>query len=786
MTREARAHPGLIALYGVAVLVLLLGHWQPLVLFSFSPEPWIMALSEAAAGKHRFGTDIVFTGGPLSDVYTRFFNPDTILRVLAAAYFMVAVQLSAIATLAARSRSLFFCLLLILALCFLSARDVQVMMTPLLVGLVALGRPEDRWPSILTAIGAIASAVSTLVKFSVFPLAIGVFLLVDFNRLRLRRIPFATIAYGTAFYLSFLLLAPSGSDFRLYLFGSLATSAGYSAAMSITGPWTEFVLYAALLAAATVALAAIERRRAEPFMNWQASGQILAVTLFLWLTFKIGFVRHDLHVLTAFSAVTLAVPLFALSRPPVAVARAAGAALLAVVCLGGLFMHLRLAYEPSMRYPLTTTLMDAVLAGPREIRRSVGVLADPQAWLAGHLADRQTYLASLAATSPVDDLDGTIDSVPSLQSGLIAAGLRYRPRPTIEEYTSYAPSLIARNRAFFASVDGPEFVVFEPVAIDGRYPAFAEGSSWPILLSHFAPKQMAGDGVLLHRRQEPLGDVLTPAVTGRARMEAPLPIEFGPEPAFLAIDIRPTLFGRLVDLLFQPPFLYLGVTPVGQAEQVYRLVPSIAREGFIASPMIKTAWQYVLLAEGNQADRIGPIQSIRVFSGPGGSLSYRRQFTYTARRIDRATMTANRDWSLTPDEVAAFERTRRFADLVAENGGSNPTFRVIAAGLYAHAPRRLPIDTQGSERLTVGFGMRRGSWGPGSTGDGVCFRALTADGSKALWERCLEPVRNAPDRVSQRETIPLPAGTARIILETDCRSHCGWDWSYWSEITTER
>jgi len=785
MTRGNLLRRGLITTYGAAVLLLLLGQWQPLVLVSASPEPWIMALSEAGAGKYRFGTDVVFTGGPLSDVYTRFFNPETFLRVLATNYLMVAVQLAALMTLVIRARSPLFALLLLAPLYFMLARDVQLMMMPLIVALVALGRPADLWSVTLTVLGALAAAVATLAKFSVLPLSIVVFLLVDISRLRHRRLPLATASYGIALYLSFLVFSAAGSDFRLYLAGSLAGSSAYSAAMAVDGPWLEFVLYGALLLAAALALFMVERRRLRagaPF-NCEAATQVLAILFFLWLTFKIGFVRHDLHVLGAFSALGVAVPLLGLARiPGMAVGRTAGALLAATVLLAGFFPHLRLSYDPVVRYALSTSLRDAALAGPREIGRSLALLAGPGAWLAEHLRNHRLYLATLAANSPIQELDGTVDTVPSLQAALIAAKLPYRPRPTIEEYTSYSPPLIQRNRAFFADADGPRFVQFQPATIDERYPAFAEGASWPIFLSHFAPRNMAGEGVLLRRRPSPIDELLTPPIGGRARMGAPLPVAFGADPVFLSIDVRPTLFGRLADLVFKPPLLYLGVTPIGRPEQVFRLIPGIAREGFIASPMIQTAWQYVLLAEGAPAERVAPIGSIRVFSGPGGDLSYRQQFTFTVRRVDRTKLAAARDWSLTPEQAATFERTRVFEDLIARAGGATPLFRIVADGLYAHAPRRFTVETSGNDRLTLGFGMRRGSWGAGSTGNGVCFRALTGDGGSALWERCVDPVRNPDDREVQRQTIALPVGTERVILETDCRGECGWDWSYWSEI----
>jgi hypothetical protein len=783
MTTLPRSHRGLIAVYGAAAVLVLLGQWQPLLFFSYSPEPWILVLSEAASGKYGFGTDVVFTSGPLSDLYTRLFNPETVATMVVVSYALIAVQVALLTTLAARSQSLFLPLLLFSAFYFTISRDVLLMSTPLLVALVALGRPAERWSTALTLAGAVASAVSTLVKFSVFPLSVGLFLLVDLNRLRFRQVPLAAICYGTAFYLSFVLLAPAGSDFLGYFTGSLETSSGYSSAMAIVGPWTDLALYAALLAASVLALIAIERRRREDGGTFElsAAARVVATAVFLWLSFKIGFVRHDLHVLTAFASLTVAVSAYGLSRAPASGAALFPAAILAaVVVAAGFYSPLRLALDPGTRYPLPTTLRDLLLATPTEIQRTIGFLGDPRAWLADHQKKREAFLSTLASMSPIDELDGTIDSIASNQSTLIGAGLAYRPRPTIQEYTTYTSALIERNRAFFAGANGPDFVLFDPATIDDRLPALAEGSSWPILLSRFAPHQMTSDGVLLRRRREPLGEILSAGESGEARMGDSLPIEFGSEPLFLSLDLRLSLPGRLLDVLYRPAFVYLGVTPVGGREQVYRLVPAIAREGFVVSPLVRTASDYLLLADGVSAERIAPVRAIRVFAGFAGNLTHDQQFTFTVRRIDRARLAAAHDES--PAAATSFARTRAFETIIAAAGGSNPGFRVIAAGLYAHAPRRFPVDTAGSSSLAVSFGMRRGSWSGNAEGNGVCFRVLDREGNKAIWERCLDPVGSEADRTPQRETIELPAGTERVMLETDCRGDCRWDWSYWSEI----
>jgi hypothetical protein len=84
-------------------------------------------------------------------------------------------------------------------------------------------------------------------------------------------------------------------------------------------------------------------------------------------------------------------------------------------------------------------------------------------------------------------------------------------------------------------------------------------------------------------------------------------------------------------------------------------------------------------------------------------------------------------------------------------------------------------------RLRLAVGMLPGSWTGGS--DGVCFRVRdAAGGNKVLWERCIDPRRNVDDRRLRRDVVTLPHGTARVLLETDCRTECNWDWDYWGEI----
>jgi len=421
-----------------------------------------------------------------------------------------------------------------------------------------------------------------------------------------------------------------------------------------------------------------------------------------------------------------------------------------------------------------------VTATAHELADTAQAIVSPSRWYGERQARRDDALAALARTSPVQALDGSVDAIPSLQSSLIAAGLDYRPRPTIQEYTSYSPSMIALNRRFFSGPRAPDYLIFDTTTIDNRPPFMTEGPLWPLFLARYAPwRKTDGSAVVLRRRATPLGELLQPAGDGIGHLDRPLPIELGKEPLFVAIDLRPTWLGRFAELALKPPQLRLAVTLHNGEERLYRLIPGIAEVGFIVSPLIATAQDFVTLAEGGNA--LPPISALRVVAGFGGKLAYRSAFRYEVRRIDRAQLAAARDWTLSPAPVSTSPQQKLFDAILDSAGRVENLFMRLPEGLYAHPPRRFSLDVAGMSRLRLAVGMLPGSWTGGS--DGVCFRVRdAADENKVLWERCLDPRNNAEDRSLRRDVAILPQGTTRVLLETDCRIECGWDWAYWAEI----
>src|SRR6201999_3691767 len=66
------------------------------------------------------------------------------------------------------------------------------------------------------------------------------------------------------------------------------------------------------------------------------------------------------------------------------------------------------------------------------------LIRSPAAWLSIRQAQRTSAVEAVRAPKPLPALAGTVDILPSAQAEIIANGLNYRPRPTVQEYNTYS------------------------------------------------------------------------------------------------------------------------------------------------------------------------------------------------------------------------------------------------------------------------------------------------------------------------------------------------------------
>ncbi len=530
-----------------------------------------------------FGRDIIFTGGPLTSIYTRYFDdvqwPYAILCGVAAtlvvgwAVFRLVRNLPAAITLP-------------LVMLF-SAPDAPLLALPLIGGLAILENPQTPYIAILFV--ALCAAALSLAKFTVAIVALPTFAVIDFVCLHRRKLPVSLAAFCFFLFVCFAFLERDVASFPDYIHYSMETAAGYSGAMGTDGSLIELV---AFLTLALIAAALVVR----DFLINKRDGlvKIFIGAIFVFIAFKAGFCRQDMHSLMAWSGLAIVLALFSGMQ----LNRSTQIAL-AAISIGAMAIDLR-----QLRVSANVSYYNSVNERIESIETNLSGLfqisTNTAAWLQNQKSAMSSAKAAVRALMPLPKLHGSVDVLSSVQSAIIAAGLDYRPRFTLQEYTTYTQSLIERNRQSWFGAKSPEHILFGLSPIDNRYPALSEGPLWPDLLRFYAPSQYLEKQQLLvlDRRLKPIGDVLSLKTKQTVEFGKSFPIGNGP--IFLKADIHINTFGKLMTGALRAPKIELLLEYKDDTRRTYRIIPAIAKAGFIISPTIGSAADYLALAEGDR------------------------------------------------------------------------------------------------------------------------------------------------------------------------------------------
>jgi hypothetical protein len=348
-------------------------------------------------------------------------------------------------------------------------------------------------------------------------------------------------------------------------------------------------------------------------------------------------VRHDLHSLTAWSNLVLASVTYILARNIffVGTSDKKGGYLLYALTVVILILSISFPFY-THGVPRPRNYLSFARTSSQQFYNAFQVVFDTEKWLTVHKNNQERALEAVRDAYPLPKVDGTIDIIPSSQSAVIANGLDYQPRPTIQEYTTYSDRLIERNRAFLSGDKSPDYLLFAPGSIDNRFPASAEGPLWPLFISQYEPIERVHEMLLLKKREFP---ARTSMVAFDENYETNLFQEFLlPDhelPLFINIDIKYTLLGKLTSLLFKPPQLEVYTTYEGGILQQHRLIPAIAREGMVMSPLIDSAESYLKLVESNQSEMDLPmLKALTIVPDLFGRLAYRSKVTMTVSILE--------------------------------------------------------------------------------------------------------------------------------------------------------
>ena len=453
----------------------------------------------------------------------------------------------------------------------------------------------------MTALLAVVSMIKfTYLLFAVLGIAVLCFVLL--RRSMRRAAAGAMLAYVLAILAVWLFAGQTLRNLPSYFVRATNMALAYDDAMSLPADAIA-MLFASGSIVAAVALAVgvvLDRPR-----DLSAAARVAMGIAALALAWKIGFGRYDPAHAGIFFSVTLIAPFLFEPTWSSGAHRARlfrGIAWIAfIVALAGAFyLALPFGYTPLR---VVTTWSGRIVANVRSIARLRSLKAANEAALVD--------LAARHALPRIREAVGgaSVDMFQSSQGLLFLNGLHYEPRPVPQGHLAYTPLLLDLNAEHFAdSARAPQFVVFSVAPIDGRFPTLEDSQALQVMLRSYEPVLVEG-GFLLLRRARPADG---PAI-GRRRLLAAHDVKIGqwtdvaaPQGGYLLarVELRGSLLGRLRATLYQSSRLLLEVETSGGTRFAGRLIPGIASQPFLLSPLMREQTDWLNWYRGTPPDRV--------------------------------------------------------------------------------------------------------------------------------------------------------------------------------------
>jgi hypothetical protein len=749
---------------------------------------WSAVLGYAHESGLQFGTDIVFTYGPLGFLLTPYHSAAAPGICLAAEVVISFITMFGLCLVGWRLRPLWRCVSLVMLV--LTAANTEPRMELVfnlgLLGWGVLCLVEDGaiWPlGVLAGLGVFGGLGKGTLLFT------GIMCIAAVSGdlfLRGRRLTGIGLLLGfvLCWVAAWLALGQHISNIGKFITSTLELVKGYSAVMGLEQlPLFVWLgLSIVILAIPIIALRSFGvRRSGQGGQSWRACLRFGWFLAWLFLIWKQGFVRvgrdHIELFLGFVPIMLLALGSFQLEGR---LARRLADGLLVLTSLVSLLTLVEL-FAGDVRACLYRPCLVAVhnakaLFTPRTYWREMRDLQD---------AEREgmqlpKFRQRIGHAS--------VDVFGFRQSYAVFNDFNFRPRPVFQSYAAYSAALMRRNEAFYHSTNAPQFTLFRLEAIDEHFPPLEDGLLLRDLLFNYELVDGEGPFLLLKRKGA------APAILQFVREGAVRPGELidlrdqARADLWLELQLEPTLLGRARDFFYQAPPLQLGVWCQGSPNlrrAKFRASAPMLTAGFLASPLLLEGDDILDLYTGVAITR--PVAySIEL---PAGSKSFWQPSVRF--RIYRIVNQLGRCVS------PSLARLLKFPGFeVAPTQIVAPTNAILqVAGkpvLFVPPNGEIHFDVPAYARLVRGeLGFAPGAYSFGGATEGAQFRIeeQATDGSRRLlYSQTLTPLSNPADRGMKPFSVPCGGeGQRQLILRSlpVSPNNPPWDLTCWGEIGFE-
>jgi hypothetical protein len=567
-------------LHQVSILALIL---SALTLpFSFSnyittalDGSWQRALNIAIKNGARFGTDFVFTYGPLGFVATRNTQYVNNLYLVLADLFLFIGFFYILYKFLRANKGWFF--ILFVALLYYKGTDYSVSLF-LVFSVFSIFCVKNRFKNYFEGIYCvIAGCLSFFIKINYGVIALAILICLAGYLLIIERdkyILFVAAIIATFFSIDYKVKV----DYPAYISNSMSALSGFEEAMFVEMPAFDspfiYALLVFLIYLIGVLVYLIRTYKSHRF-DFSFFYTVMPLTLMMFLAYKNGFVRYDLDHARVFF---LAIPV--------------------LVSFSFLLFHFGSSTVAKIACIVVILFTDLHTdIGNKGKGLIMGLTVSPIINYFSGIGEQKENLLPKELTIPLDKIkkvgNASIDIIPVDIAVLQLNKLNYSPRPIIQSYAAYTPKLDSLNANHFYKKERPKYVMMSFSTIDNRYPMWDESLTKMMLrlnyeysdhisLSGQPSFSDAGDDYLLLKSKEgieikPVFEKLYDTIVDFGDM---LKIDFPSNVAvYMTADMEYSTSGKLKKLLYQPPSLYvtLYVDSSLSTTATYRIIKPIVK-----------------------------------------------------------------------------------------------------------------------------------------------------------------------------------------------------------------
>jgi len=573
---------------------------------------WLIGINWAFLRNLQFGTELVFTYGPLgflefpglidyslwmlSFLFTLFSH----FMLFASTFLFVACTTSTTGSVTKLAGST--SLLLIFVMLAPSGAGHEVILSVLLLAYILfslrLRRHRADLQSHLALLLGLPLAIVSLIKFNYFLDSISLLIFVAlicgiWMRRELKLCIGILAVYVGSLEVLWIISRQKFFGMLDYVAHGLQVALGYNAAMGVEGiVWQVYVgiMLMTLIPITLVYYSARRKREVSLFL-------ILALPI-LFEAFKYGYVRHDLHVLYFMSTFAL-------------IAGLLNILILKDICVDpGTITHIVPLLTPLALFALIAVsglaypwlMRDNLMVKVSGYDQAMTLLVDNGRAESAIEQSKNSIRAQYRVDHEVIDAIGTstVDVLPWDIALLWSYNLNWSPRPVLQSYSAYTRELDHLDSMHFAAGSRPEYLLYAYESIDGRYPIFDEPETFRTILFGYEYAGRTGEFLLLRRKifqgygtAQELG-----SFKGELGSFIPVP-RFESGYLFGNVTVSYSILGAIRSALYKPSPLYMQFKFTdGRYSQRFRFIESTAGNGLFLSQYVGSLDDLSLVFKG--------------------------------------------------------------------------------------------------------------------------------------------------------------------------------------------